>query len=407
MTTLRTGADWPLLASGLGLIAVCYGFARFAYGLFVPAFRSAFDLTDTLLGAIGAGSYAGYCSAIAVSAVAVPRYGARRVAVSAGLVATAGMLLVAVTHSGTVLAVGVLVAGASTGIASPPLAAAIRQAVPLRRQDRAQAIVNAGTGAGVAVSGPVALLATGNWRLAWLAFATVAAALTWWVARTVPGPAPRPPSRPMVPRRWTAELAGIVADRRSWLLAAGAALFGITSSGVWTFGRDHLAGAAGLGEFASALVWIALGVAGLVGVVAGDLGRRWGLRHVWIGGIGLLAASSAGVGLFGSSLPAAAAALTVFGGTYIVLTAVILLWAVHLFPDGTAAAVAFGFLLLALGQALSAPAVGWVVDHAGTSVALMACAAVGVVAAAAAPRTRRRPEPAATEPRQSPASLEP
>lgn len=383
MTALRSHSEstWPLLASGLSLIAVCYGFARFAYGLFVPAFRDAFELSDTVLGAIGAGSYVGYCAAIVIAAVAVPRYGSRRVAVAAGVVATVGMLSVAATQSGAMLAAGVLVAGASTGVASPPLADAISRVVHPAGQDRAQAIVNAGTGAGVAASGPIAVLATGNWRLAWAAFAAVAAAVTWWVARTTPPPAPRTTPCGADPQGWAADLAGIASDRRSWRLAAGAALFGATSSGVWTFGRDHLVGAAGLTEVDSTMLWIALGAAGLIGVAGGDASRRWGIRRVWVGSIALLAASSAALGVFGFSLPVAAATLTVFGGVYIVLTAVVLLWAVHLFPDRTAAAVAFGFLLLALAQALSAPAVGRLVDHAGTSTALVACAAVGVLAA--------------------------
>lgn len=42
------------------MIAVTYGLARFAYGLFVPQLREAFDLSPSQLGVIGAGSYAGY-----------------------------------------------------------------------------------------------------------------------------------------------------------------------------------------------------------------------------------------------------------------------------------------------------------------------------------------------------------
>ncbi|HEX5700401.1 MAG TPA: hypothetical protein VFX77_07105, partial [Rubrobacter sp.] len=44
-----------LVAPGLALIAVTYGLARFAYGLFLPDMREAFDLSPSLLGLIGAG----------------------------------------------------------------------------------------------------------------------------------------------------------------------------------------------------------------------------------------------------------------------------------------------------------------------------------------------------------------
>jgi hypothetical protein len=43
--------------------------ARFAYGLFLPEMRESLDLSETALGYIGAGSYAGYCLAIVVALV--------------------------------------------------------------------------------------------------------------------------------------------------------------------------------------------------------------------------------------------------------------------------------------------------------------------------------------------------
>ena len=49
-----------LTGAGLALIAACYGLARFAYGLFVPAFSDEFGLTAATAGAIASGSYAAY-----------------------------------------------------------------------------------------------------------------------------------------------------------------------------------------------------------------------------------------------------------------------------------------------------------------------------------------------------------
>ena len=59
------------MAPGLVMIAVTYGLARFAYGLFLPEIRESLDLSETALGFIGAGSYAGYCLAIVAGAVVV------------------------------------------------------------------------------------------------------------------------------------------------------------------------------------------------------------------------------------------------------------------------------------------------------------------------------------------------
>ena len=41
------------------MIAVTYGLARFAYGLFLPEMHQAFSLSEAVLGLIGAGSYVG------------------------------------------------------------------------------------------------------------------------------------------------------------------------------------------------------------------------------------------------------------------------------------------------------------------------------------------------------------
>lgn len=38
-------------------IAVTHDLARFAYGLFLPEMRQSFDLSETVVGLIGAGSY--------------------------------------------------------------------------------------------------------------------------------------------------------------------------------------------------------------------------------------------------------------------------------------------------------------------------------------------------------------
>jgi predicted MFS family arabinose efflux permease len=181
-----------LTAAGMALIAVCYGLARFAYGLFVPAFRAEFGLNDTPLGAIAALSYVGYCFAVLAAAAAVARHGARVTATTAGRIAAAGMVVVASSPNSWTLAVGGLVAGSSTGVASPPLADAIARNVrQCARHDRAQAIVNAGPGVGIGVSGPIALVALGNWRAAWLVFAAIAAAVSIWVAVSVPRRATR------------------------------------------------------------------------------------------------------------------------------------------------------------------------------------------------------------------------
>lgn len=109
-----------LTGAGIALIATSYGLARFSYGLFVPVFQQEFGLDAATTGAIASGSYLSYCIAIVVSTLLTPRYGGRIVALAAGSIATVGTLLIGIAPNAALLAVGVLIAGASTGLASPP-----------------------------------------------------------------------------------------------------------------------------------------------------------------------------------------------------------------------------------------------------------------------------------------------
>ncbi|MBM9461840.1 MFS transporter [Aeromicrobium sp. YIM 150415] len=384
MTTLDEGAPSAkvqtlrLAGAGVSLIAVCYGLARFAYGLFVPAFRDEFALTATVIGVIAAGSYVSYCVAIAVTTVLIPRWGSRPLVAVAGGLATVGTALVAVAPHGVMLAVGVIVAGASTGVASPPLAHAVAHAVPAKDRDRIQAVVNAGTGAGVAVAGPVALLVRDQWRIGWLAFAVMCAVATIWAAVVVRTPAPREPMpREMLPRP-------LLPSGGAHLLVA-AATMGLSSSAIWTFGREMLVTEGGQSERFSLVAWILLGACGLAGAAAGDAIGRLGLRRAWQF-VAVLLAATTGLLAAWPEIAGAWAMLAVFGAAYIALTGIVLIWGSRIYGRTPAAGVGLSFLVFALGQALGAPLIGLVAQLAGLPTAFGVAAAVAVIGAVLAPR---------------------
>jgi len=224
----RTGLG--VTVSGLGLIACTYGLARYAYGLFLPVFREQFALSGALSGAIATGGYASYCGAAVAAHRLLGRGRARGAAGLAGVLAALGCTAVAVAPSAAVLAAGVLVAGSGAGLASPAMVALITQAVTAPGRPRAQAVVNAGTGAGVLVSGPVALLFAHQWRLAWLCFAvfTVLATAGVWAATGRHHPVTASVSTPH-----TAPALGHLGPALT-----AAALLGVGSSAIWTFGRE-------------------------------------------------------------------------------------------------------------------------------------------------------------------------
>lgn len=174
--------SFHVAAVGFGLIAVCYGFARFAFGLLLPQISAELSLPSTLSGLILSGAFLGYCIAIIFAAYWTERMGARAVAVIAALVAAIGMIGIASAPSAAWLAVSLFLAGSSTGLASPPLAAAVSACIRPERQAGANTFINAGTSAGVVLSGPIALMMGGSWRWAFVIFATVALAMAAFAA---------------------------------------------------------------------------------------------------------------------------------------------------------------------------------------------------------------------------------
>lgn len=163
----------PLVISGMVLIAATYGLARFGFGFFLPRITEDFHLPPSVSGAIQAGSFLSYC----VTAAAAARLGARPrfVVACAGATAALGSVGVAAAPNSGVLAAGVVIAGAGAGFATPGLVRLIERNIAAARQESAQTIVNAGTGAGIVAAGLLLILTAGQWRLGWAGIAVLAA----------------------------------------------------------------------------------------------------------------------------------------------------------------------------------------------------------------------------------------
>jgi predicted MFS family arabinose efflux permease len=388
------------VAPGLGLIAVTYGLARFAYGLFLPDMRAAFDLAPSLLGLIGAGSYLGYCVAIIFSLLYTSRTGPRLMAVVAGVVAVLGMALVAGAPAAWVLALGVLVAGSSTGLASPPMAEAVARSVRAGMQDRANALINCGTSVGVALSGPAALLVGGQWRIAWAAFALAGVVVLAWNAAVMPrvavaadrgGRAGLEVGEDAASGAGSGDgslsyLVGARVRARSVPLFVAAFGLGFSSAVYWTFARALVVRAGDMGPTGSTLFWTVLGVSGLAGGAAGDLAGRFGLATVMRGALLAMAASIALLAVAPGVLPLAYLSAALFGSTYILLSGVVLLWSVGVFSERPSAGLGAAFLLIAAGQAAGSPAAGTLAGATNPTTAFLSFAAVAVLTALIRPR---------------------
>ena len=367
---MRGGAG--LVGAGFALVAVCYGLARFAYGLFLPAIGAELGLDQTQAGAIGAGAFAAYCVAVCSASLLCVRIGPRAILVAAGVLATAGMALVASAQSPRMLGVAMALAGVSTGLVSPPLAAAVSMAVTPARQAAANTFVNSGTSAGVILSGPLALLFADAWRGAYAAFCVVSLGVTAWIWRA----SPTRTDASLQPR---ASLLLLAAPELRPALAV-AFLAGAASTAVWTFGGRLLRDLAGWDAAWIGLAWIVIGAAGLAGAAAGALVRTFGLNTVHRLSLAAMAASFLTLAFLAGAAPLAFLAAALFGGSYIMLTGVLLVWGVEAVPSHPALGLGAPFLALAIGQAVGAPAFGALYDAGGACIALVVSSMVCLVA---------------------------
>jgi len=391
-----------LVASGVALIAVTYGLARYAYALYLPDFRDAFGLSASLAGAIAAAGYATYAVSVVLSAVLTTRWGARATAVLAGVTATVGLAAIAAASGPVTLAVGAIVAGASAGLASPPLVDLVARGNRPGTVDREQSIVNSGTGVGVLVSAPSVLLAVGSWRVTWALFAVTAAAVTVAVAR-VTRTTPAVPALAAGDPEPTEPLSLSSADRRArasgtrWLLLASFAL-GVASAAVWTFGRDILTTVGQLSSGTTSLFWVVLGAASILGASAGALVNRWNIAGTWAALSGLLAVSTASFAALPGSAGVALVSGVMFGGSYVAATGILIVWATRIDVRRAARLVAAAFLFLSLGQVVGVGSIGLVIDHVGWFSGFLVSAVSATAAAGLATRAEHGSAPDTRQP---------
>ncbi|UAW97205.1 MFS transporter [Halopseudomonas nanhaiensis] len=367
-----------LVAAAFALTALAYGLARFAYGLLLPQIRADLGLQVTEAGWIGGGAFAAYCAGIVLAFSLVGKRGPRAIALGAGLAATVGMALVVVASSAPSLGLGIALAGLSTGLTSPPLASAVSARIRDRDRPKANGMINAGTSAGIVLSGVAAIAAHGAWREVYILFSLIGVTVTVWVWFALPSRAhntgPTGISLAILRRP------GIVP------LCSSAFLMGLASTAVWTFGADILRVEYGFTENSIAWAWIALGIAGLSGAFTGFFTTRFGKASVHAVALLAMATGILGLAMTLISPVYGFASVSVFGAAYIVSTGAYLIQGIDLLPDRPDLGLGIPFLVLAVGQTVGTPLFGLLLASAGVPVTLAAFAAAACLAIGIRPR---------------------
>ncbi len=314
--------------------------------------------------------------------------GARNLIIASGILAAASMTGIAVAPNATVLGIAVGATGLCTGLVSPPLATVVAESVAQKYQNRVQTVVNSGSGVGVVISVPIALMAASQWRIAWLLFAVLAVGATIWISLSAPKRTPNsaPPfqiERRSFKARW---LPRPLFPSGSARLLIASALLGASSTAMLTFGREFLVTIGEHSANVTTAAWVLLGATGLVGAAAGSLTSHFGLMTCWLFGSLSVSAASVMLVLAPHSAILGLLSMALFGAAYTTAAGFLLIWSTQVYYRSQSVGVGMAFLVIALGQAAATPALGLLMDHYGAAMPFYVAAGFSLAACAIKPR---------------------
>ncbi|UOQ86852.1 MFS transporter [Gracilibacillus salinarum] len=363
-----------LVLPGASMIAVTYGFARFSYGLLLPDINQSLGMSELVSGLISSMFYLAYCFTIILSTVVTTKEGPRKMISLAGLSAFVGMLLIAISPNTWILALGVLFAGGSTGLASPPFGTAISLWIKDHQQGKANTWVNSGTSIGIVLSGIGAYFLSPHWRITYCFYAILALLIWGWNSRSIPKGLAKS-TRPLKK--------GILSFRGAdgvYALIAASVTLGFSTATYWTFSRSYIEVAGDFNEWLLAGFWVMIGLFGILGGFSGSLIEKIGLCFAYKVASLAIACSSIMLPFTTGNWLMSYVSAGLFGCAYIGLTGILLVWGIRVFVTNASLGIGMPFLLLSIGQVIGSSIAGVVIESWSYGVSFMLYGFVGLIA---------------------------
>jgi predicted MFS family arabinose efflux permease len=365
---------------GAILIAISFGLARFAFGLFVPQIRAELGMSANTIGVIAALPLISFVLVSLVAPLITKYVGARNTTVLSALFGVFGLALISQATGPISLGLGVLACGICTGLMMPALTSAMQALIDRSIHGRVSSVMNAGTSIGVALSVPAVLFLTEAWRYAYVSFtllAIIGVVLAWYLIPSVSRltPANAAPAPTITAQQWL----------RLLRLSLFAFAMGFIASAYWIFGPDLLTRLGSLPSEQSGWLWLAVGIAGLGGAVISDLADRNNpaITHALM--LMMLSTSLTLLAASPSNIYLAVFSALVFGLAYMSLTGLYLMTGIRLLPGRLSMGPVLPFVACALGQAAGSPVSGFLVSEFGYADSFSIFAAMGICIALISP----------------------
>ncbi|MBO1212468.1 MFS transporter [Staphylococcus nepalensis] len=343
-----------LVFPGIAMIATTYGLGRFSFGLFLPEVTNDLHLTASQSGVISSLFYLAYCFTIIYSTLQTDKIGPKRMIMLAGFSVLIGLVGIGFSPNAIILSIGVIFAGASTGLISPPYGYTISLWIKVHEQGKANTWINSGTSIGLMFTGITAMFAFIDWRQTYFVYAILALAVLIWNYLIIPSL-----KEDINIHTGSFNIRDISASTR---IVITSTLLGISTATFWTFSKSFVQNTGNYSDFALSIFWILIGLFGMIGGISGAIIDKRGLHYAF--NLGVIALAIATIALAFTPniwlIPFVSASL--FGMSYIFLTGVLLVWGIKIFVKNASLGIGIPFLMLAVGQVIGASLAGLLID---------------------------------------------
>ncbi|WP_301419794.1 MFS transporter [Mammaliicoccus lentus] len=343
-----------IVLPGIAMIAATYGLGRFSFGLFLPNINQDLQMSATESGIVSSLFYFSYCLAIIYSTLKTDQIGPRKMILLAGLFVFVGLVLISITPNIFILSIGVIFAGSSAGLVSPPFGYAISLWVKLHEQGRANTWINSGTSIGLVFTGVTSLFIILDWRIIYLFYALITLLIIFWNFKAIPKK-----HKDLETNGITFTLKELKDSKR---LIIASILLGVSTAPYWTFSKSYVESTGYYSTFSLSIFWVLIGLLGIVGGVSGSIIDKKGLVFSYKFSVLIISFSSILLALTPQIWILPFISSSLFGISYIFLTGVLLVWGIKIFLKNASFGIGLPFLLLALGQVIGSLFAGFIID---------------------------------------------